>query len=168
MKKLILIICLSITGIIISGDKYPYISKHYPTESWIPQQSQENDPTKWGEEKFKEIATSCASLEYTFINFVYEVDPRINQWVILIDHSSTTAKKKRLKLSVSKKSPVDLLLEKRDFIKENAFTKKNIALIGKQIDILTDPLNLSEYDKKREIEFCQQFLLTSAEYSTEE
>ena len=112
----------------------------------------------YSEKEAEEIAKSCAFLNFIFTDLVLQISPRI-------DHLITVKTEKSF--SISSKSPVDLLLEKRDYIKENVFTKKYLTLFSKEIDVITSPLGLSKQDKMREIEYCQRFLLISAEYTTE-
>lgn len=147
MKKLILIICLSVTGIIISGDKYPYISKHYPTESRVPQQCQENDPAKWGDIKATQIALNCKELEKDFFLMIKAIDQNTSTWD-----------------KIKYKGSVHLLAAKRDWIRKMFSNKKNQALMRQRIDRILEPLDLCEFDKQKEEKLAIEYLLMAAEY----
>lgn len=155
MKKLILITCLSFLGIIASDVRYPYIAKHYPPESRVPKQCEENDPARWGEEKFTDIAIRCTRLDITFPWVVNSVAPIVGPLLITIAEGS-------IRLSRTEGS-LESLIKKRKAIKKIVFAKRNIEPVNSDVDAILSSLNLSEYDRRKEKEYVKTYLLFTAE-----
>lgn len=159
MKKLILITCLSFIAIVSASDKYPHISSHFPTESLFRKRC-EGDHVSLSDnkEQITEICGKYNSLPFLLINKMHRSMP---PFLIQVIEKKSNGRPS-IKVFESATS-ADGILAKREWIQENFLIKQNIDIFHNDLDIVLKSLNLSEQDRRKEIDLMIGYTLMSAE-----
>jgi len=159
MKKLIAITSLSFIAIVSASDKYPHISRHFPTRSSFRKQC-EGDQVSLSDnkEQITEICGKYNSLPSFLINEMHRHMPPFSIQVI----EKNSNRRPSIKVFESATS-ADGILAKREWIQENFLNKQNMDIFHKDLDVVLKSLNLSEQDRRKEIDLMIGYTLMSAE-----
>jgi hypothetical protein len=146
MKKLIAIACLSFMGIVISSEKYSYISSHFPTKSLLRKQCEENE--RIGLPNY-DGALVCKQIDNEF--------PFVAQQI--------RASKRPLKIIglFFRINQPALQMQVREEMQKRFNTKAYREGEVLEIEAILGHLKLSEIDKKREYGFLRDYYVMAAE-----
>jgi hypothetical protein len=146
MKKLMIMVCLSFMGMIISSEEFPHIKSHFPTESLLRQQCEENERIESPNDEQLQGIFVCKNVDNMF--------PFLTQQI-------RASYKKSLNLRRLDRPALQIAV--REEMKKRLSTKKYAQEEISIIEAILGHRELSQIDKRKEYGFLRGFYVMAAE-----